>query len=296
MEIKNLTTFVHVAELNSFTKAAELLDYSQSTVSFQIKQLETELDCLLFERINHTLQITDKGRELLEYAHKVCQLTEEFYQNQKDATEINGRIHVVGPDSLFQTMLLENYADFCWQYPQIALKFSTADTDDMFRLLEQNEADVMLTLDEYVCRENFVIAKGREVSMHFVTGKQSPLAAEKELSVRDLLDTPFLLTERMGYRRALDEMLAKQGIYLRPTLEIGRTDIIMAVLKNGPGVSFLPDFVTRKEVERGTLAYLNVTDVNVDIRQQLIYHKSKWLSRALKTFIQYVSTYEFNRG
>ncbi|MBR3692971.1 MAG: LysR family transcriptional regulator, partial [Erysipelotrichales bacterium] len=52
MEIKNLISFLHVAELNSFTKAAHRLGYSQSTISFQIKQLEDELDCLLFERIN----------------------------------------------------------------------------------------------------------------------------------------------------------------------------------------------------------------------------------------------------
>ena len=51
MDIKNLTTFIHVAELGSFTKAAEVLGFSQSTVSFQIKQLENELDAQLFERI-----------------------------------------------------------------------------------------------------------------------------------------------------------------------------------------------------------------------------------------------------
>ena len=52
MELRNLITFIHVAELGSFTKAAEALSYSQSTVSFQIKQLEEEIGCLLFERIN----------------------------------------------------------------------------------------------------------------------------------------------------------------------------------------------------------------------------------------------------
>lgn len=61
MEIRNLISFVHIAEMNSFTKAAEMLGYSQSTISFQIKQLETELGCLLFERINHTITLTDKG-------------------------------------------------------------------------------------------------------------------------------------------------------------------------------------------------------------------------------------------
>ena len=78
MELRNLITFIHVAELGSFTKAAEQLDYSQSTVSFQIKQLEDELECLLFERINHTITLTQRGHELVAYAHKICALTDEF--------------------------------------------------------------------------------------------------------------------------------------------------------------------------------------------------------------------------
>ena len=59
MELRNLITFIHVAELGSFTKAAEQLGYSQSTISFQIKQLEDELGCLLFERVNHTITLTE---------------------------------------------------------------------------------------------------------------------------------------------------------------------------------------------------------------------------------------------
>ena len=82
MEIKNLVTFLRVAELSSFTKAAQVLDYSRSTISFQIKQLETELNCLLFERINHTLLLTAEGRELLDYAKQFCQLTDEFHQRR----------------------------------------------------------------------------------------------------------------------------------------------------------------------------------------------------------------------
>ena len=62
MDIKNLTTFIHVAELGSFTKAAEVLGFSQSTVSFQIKQLENELDAQLFERINRTVSLTENRR------------------------------------------------------------------------------------------------------------------------------------------------------------------------------------------------------------------------------------------
>ena len=81
MELRNLITFIHVVELGSFTRAAELLGYSQSTVSFQIKQLEDELGCLLFERINHTITLTERGRELVSYAHRARALTDELRES-----------------------------------------------------------------------------------------------------------------------------------------------------------------------------------------------------------------------
>ena len=78
MQLHHLITFMHVAELGNFTKAADQLGYTQSTVSFQIKQLEEELGCLLFERINHTITLTEQGRDLVYYAHQIRALTDEF--------------------------------------------------------------------------------------------------------------------------------------------------------------------------------------------------------------------------
>jgi len=153
----------------------------------------------------------------------------------------------------------------------------------------------MLALDEYAHRENFVIAKERKINAHFVVGKNSPLAGRKGLKMQDLLEMPFILTESMGYRRSLDDVLAQKGIHLKPVLEIGRTDLIVATLSGGRGVSFLPDFITRKEREKGNIVCLDVADVTVEIHQQLIHHKSKWISRALRAFIDYVCEHEFNR-
>ena len=98
MELRNLYTFIHVAELGSFTKAADQLGYSQSTISFQIKQLEEELGCLLFERINHTITLTERGRDLVSYAHKVRALTDDFKDNLANEEECSGQIHIVTPD------------------------------------------------------------------------------------------------------------------------------------------------------------------------------------------------------
>lgn len=296
MEIKNLITFLRVAELNSFTKAAQALDYSQSTVSFQIKQLETELNCLLFERINHTLLLTSEGRELLEYAKHVCQLTDEFHQRRAGEEEIRGYVHIVVPDSVCEAMIIENYADFFQRYPGIRLRFSTADTQDMFRMLDQNEADVMLTLDSHVYQTNYIIAKEVPMATHFFAGANSPLAKRKKLSVHEVVQTPMILTEKgMGYRKVLDEKLAQLSIEVDPVLEIGRTDIITSVLEDGKAVSFLPDFVARDKLQEGALVQLDVRDFEANIWQQLIYHRNKWISKALDTFISYVCEHEFSR-
>lgn len=296
MEIRNLISFVHVAELNSFTKAAKLLGYSQSTISFQIKQLETELNCMLFERINHNIILTEKGRELLSYAQQVSNLTEEFKQSFTDPKELSGHVHIVTPDSICEMMLSANYVDFYTNYPKISLKFSTADTDDMFRILDHNEADVIFTLDSHVYQKDYIIAKEERISTHFVTGAGSPLAEKKNLSIRDLVEYPFILTEKkMGYRRVFDETLERMSLEIQPVLEIGRTDLITATLEKRLGVSFLPDFVTEKKVAEGKLIYLDVVDFQTDIWKQLIYHKNKWISKHLEAFIEYVKRMEFDR-
>ena len=294
MEIRNLITFVHVAELNSFTKAALMLDYSQSTISFQIKQLENELDCLLFERINHTLILTDRGRQLLEYAQKISHLTEEFHQQLHQQQEVSGYVHIVSPDSVCEAMMVEHFADFYQRYPGIRLKFSTADTVSMFRMLDRNEADVMLTLDSHVYHKDYIIAQECQMDTHFVVGASSPLAKKKQISLEELANQNFILTEKgMGYRGVLDKHLEQLSLEIQPVLEISRTDIITRLLEQGNCVSFLPDFVTKHRVNEGKLCYLDVDRFEIDpIWQQLIYHKNKWISQALGTFIDYVAEHQ----
>ena len=147
MELRNLITFTHVAELGSFTKAAEQLGFSQSTISFQIKQLEKELGCLLFERINHTVTLTERGHDLVSYAHQVRALTDEFQETLTTEKELMGHIHIVTPDSVCDDMINSHYIDFHNKYPGISVKFTTADTSVMFDMLDHNEADLIITLD-----------------------------------------------------------------------------------------------------------------------------------------------------
>ena len=294
MELRNLITFIHVAELGSFTKAAEQLGYSQSTVSFQIKQLEEELGCLLFERINHTITLTERGHELVSYAHGVRALMDEFKESLTKE-ELSGSIHIVTPDSICDDMINSHYIDFHEKYPSISIRFTTGDSALMLDMLDHNEADFIITLDSRLYNKDYIIAKEQPLSMHFVANAASKFAGKKKLSVKDIVDEPFILTEHgQGYRRVLDRELAKMSLEITPVLEIGRTDIITAMIAGNNMVSFLPDFITKDLVDSGVLCYLDVCDIHIDIWKQLIYHKNKWMSKSLKTFIDYVKENEFS--
>ena len=294
MELRNLITFIHVAELGSFTKAAEQLGYSQSTISFQIKQLEDELGCLLFERINHTITLTERGHELAAYAHQIHTLTADFMENFTKEDECRGHIHIVTPDSVCEDMIYSRYIDFHNKYPNISIKFTTADTSVMFDMLDHNEADAIITLDSHSYRKDYVIAKEELLSMHFVANSKSKFATKKNLKMQDIINEPFVLTEYgQGYRRVFDKELAKKSLEITPVLEIGRTDIITHIVSNSDMISYLPDFVTKEKIDSGELCYLDVTDMSIDIWKQLIYHKNKWLSKSLKTVIEYIITHDF---
>ncbi len=294
MELRNLITFIHVAELGSFTKAAEQLGYSQSTVSFQIKQLEEELGCLLFERINHTIALTERGHELVSYAHGVRALMDEFKESLTKE-ELSGSIHVVTPDSICDDMINSHYIDFHKKYPSISIRFTTGDSALMLSMLDHNEADFIITLDSRLYNKDYIIAKEQPLSMHFVASADSKFAGVKGLSVKDIINEPFILTEYgQGYRRVLDRELAKLSLEITPVLEIGRTDIITRMIVENNMISFLPDFVTKDLINLGALCYLDVCDIHIDIWKQLIYHKNKWISKSMKTFIDYVKEQEFS--
>ncbi len=295
MELRNLVTFIHVAELGSFTKAAQQLGYSQSTISFQIKQLEEELDCLLFERINHTITLTERGHELVSYAHQIRALMDEFREKPNKESHISGHIHIVTPDSICEEMVNGHYFDFHNRYPLISVRFSTADTSAMFDMLDRNEADLIITLDCHSYHKDYVIAKEEKLPIHFVTNSNSKFAGQKGLSIRDIANEPFVLTEYgQGYRRAFDSELVRRSIDITPVLEIGRTDMITSVLAKSNMISFLPDFVTKPLVDAGVLCYLDICDMNIEIWKQLIYHKNKWISKSLKALIEYIKAQEFS--
>lgn len=303
MDIKNLETFIQVAELSSFTKAAEKSGYSQSTVSFQIRQLEKSLGLPLFERINHTVTLTAKGREVLAYAHQIRRLTQELEkQLHKEQEQISGHVRIAMADSLCSWLLRGDFQSFRRRYPGITVKIISGSTEEMFRLLNQNEVDLVYTLDNHIYDRTYRIASEEKVTVHFVAGsgyfgerkERKPTDIEM-FSLERLVKLPFLLTEKgMSYRRLMDEKLAAQSLEIRPVLETGNADRICQLVAQGMGISFLPDYVTKEAVEAGLIRHLCVEGFEMEIWRQLLYHHDKWVSPPMQAVMEYLAEKQGN--
>lgn len=290
MDLKNLNSFVHVAEAGSFTRAGRQLGYSQSTVSIQIKQLEEELGFRLFDRIGRTVRLTPRGQETLLYAQQICRMCQEMSLSGSQPHELTGELRLAAADSLCSLLFGERFARFRSQYPGIALQVMTAGTDTMFDLLDHNGADIVCTLDSHIFHADYIIATEERVDVHFVAPAEHPLAAAGTLNVETLLPHPFLLTEKgMSYRRLMDEELARRSLEILPVLELGRADIICRLVESGMGLSFLPDYVTEDAVRRGTVVRLDVPDCKVEVWMQLLYHRGKWLSPQMEAAITHLT-------
>lgn len=290
MDLKSLLTFIQVAEVGSFTRAGEKLGYAQPTVSVHIRQLEKELGVKLFERIGHTVRLTDRGRDILVHAQRICHMCQEMEEKTHRSEEPRGVIRLAMAESVCRPLVNGGFSDFRRRYPNISLQVTTAGTNELFRLLDHNEVDLACTLDNHIFDQNYVIASEEKVGVHFVAPAGHPLAGRANLSVEDLLSHPFLLTEKgMSYRRLLEEHLARRSMEIQPVLEMGSTGLLCELVEAGMGLSFLPDYVTRSAVRRGTVVRLDVDGFEPELWKQLLYHRDKWVSRQMEAVISHLS-------
>ena len=213
MELRNINTFLHIAELHSFSRTARHLGYSQSAVSSQIAQLEAELGAPLFDRVGKTVRLTDAGQTFLGYARTLLATAQQAQAALQPAKQISGSLRIALADSVCSTFLpglLKRYHALC---PQVELVLCTTTADGMLQMLGTNQVDLAYTLDQPLLQPNLVLAADVPEPVCFIAPSGHPLAGQAEVSLEELTQQEFLLTERgMSYRDALDQCMAAHGL------------------------------------------------------------------------------------
>lgn len=287
MELRNVIAFLRVAEMESFTRAANALGYSQSTITIQIRQLEEELGYRLFDRIGKTVSLTPRGRKFFPYANQLATTAQQIKMLNSDGEPPQGALRIGILESLFTYVFLPQLPKYHLENPNITIQTKMASGPDLLHLLRRNEVDVVFSLGQRLLEPDCIRAFEHEVNIVFIASSQAQCIPKKEMSFEEVVQLPLMLTERSSiYRMVLEQEAAKRDIELRPFLEVDSTAALLDLVKAGLGISFLPEYVVKSGIKYEELTTISVCDCHTSMWSQIFYHKNKWVTPQMKAFIQ----------
>lgn len=286
MELRNIETFIKLTELENFSRTAEYLNYSQSTVTIQIQQLEKELGFQLFERIGKKVILTNLGKQFLSEAKEMKKIEEQMLHLGMSKDEVSGTLRVGSIESLVNPHSAKLITEYHRKFPKVKLDIKTSHTTDLLQMIKQNALDVAIGFGRKIADRDCCIAYARPYRLSFVAHPDNKLAGQRKIRLEEVLAQPLLLTERDSiYRQELEEMAANEDAVISPSIEIDNTMTLMELVQRGLGVSFLPNYIFQESISGKKLSILNVRGCNRKFWCQIFHHRNKWVSPAMRAFI-----------
>lgn len=280
-----LQTFREVAIRESFTRAAEVLGYAQSSVTTQIQKLEKAYQVKLFERYsNNKIRLTSAGEELFKLAGQMLELFEQ--SKEKMAKQGGGSMTIGTMDSIASYFLPAYMQSTRKEYPELNIRLNTDREELILHQVREGEADVGLILADDSSDPALQWITIREEPLVLIVHPNHPLIQQERIELADLEDTEWILPEHTcNYRQLLERLLRTNGISYRVGLELGNPEAIKRSIKNGEGISILPQMAALEEIERGELTVLPLNHPELKLEIQLVLHPKKWVSNALRYFM-----------
>jgi DNA-binding transcriptional LysR family regulator len=262
MELKQLKTFKIAAETLNFTMTAKQLNFAQSSVTAQIKNLEAELGALLFERLGKRLILTEAGRSYKLYVDEMLRLTEEAHTKISGTLEEKGTLIIGAQESQCTYRLPAILKAFKQAYPQIKLIFKPANSDATAReQLIKGELDIAFITDVIKSEAQLHMETLIQEKMKLVASADHPLVNEASVSSKDLEPETLLLTESScSYRSVFEETLLRAGCFPSAKFEFVSIEAIKQCVMAGLGIAILPSMTVDKEILSSSLKELGWED------------------------------------
>ena len=283
LNISKYMAFVAAVEYGSFTKAAEILNFTQSAVSRMIGDLESEWKISLFERNKSGVKLTSDGLKVFPYAKELC----DKYRNlQMQVDELNGLqsgIIRIGTFSSVATHWLPNIIKaFQKDYPNIDYELLLGDYTEIENWILEGRGDCgFLRLPSHPDIETIFLEQDKLLA---VLPENHYLADKEKVSVSDLCNEPFMLLEK-GAKAEISEIFEKSGLTPKTHFTTWDDYAVMSMVESGLGISILPELILKRvpykivAKELDIPAYRNIG---------LAMRDKKTVSLAVKKFIEYL--------
>lgn len=290
MEIRNIISFMKIAETYSFSKAASALGYTQSNVTMQIKQLETELGTILFDRIGKQITLTENGKLFAKYATEILTSVDNAKLALTNSLVPCGEIKIGILESLCITYMPEIINRFHQENPAVNTIIKIGTFEELSLLLNTNQIDLLWTFDGPITNENWVKELEYPNQICILAAPTNRLLLEKEVSLSSFTGETFIFTENdCSYRNSFEQLLISSKIPYNTFMEIGNTEIIKKFVGSGLCLSVLPEFTIRSELKLGTIKTIYIPEFQLEMYGQVFHHKNKWISSAMKAFLALLS-------
>ena len=242
MEWQQVIGFYQIAKLGSFTKAAEATFRTQSALSQQIKALEEELACHLFERIGkRKLRLTSAGERFLRFAESTL---ESYDSLREDLNELKGfkkgRLRIAAPFTTLYHLFPEILKEYTEHFPQVELTILDRSQQTVIELVKSGDIDFGLVLESEVPGD-LTLIRWKKVETVLMIPPGHPLAEAKRLTLKKLAKYPLILPPqdlRFTCRRMLEERFQKLGLDYQIVMESSNVELTSRYVEMGLGISF----------------------------------------------------------
>lgn len=287
MDLKYLYTFRTIVDEGGFNKAAQKLNYTQSTITFQMNQLEQELSTCLFEKIGRKMVLTKAGESLIPYVDEILQSIDKLHSFESDLSEYQGDLRV----GVAETQL-------CYRFPAILKEFHLKAPRARLFLRSMNCYDIrdeLLngTLDIGVFYED-VGGFGSSLVTYEIGTFPTILLASPEtqrqfpdfIKPDQVLSLPLVINEpNCIFRQMFEEYLREKSIRLGHTIELWSIPTIKNLVASGVGITYLPLFTVQEELKTEVLKEIGTDMEEPAITAVCGHHKNKWISPLMQLFI-----------
>lgn len=286
MQIESLKVFCDLTETESFTKAAQLNDVTQSAVSQQISSLERLFNSLLIERSKKRFRLTREGQVLYDYSKQVIQTYNALRERLEEIKQIvSGTIRVATIYSIGLHDLPSYLKAFLKAYPTVKVHVEYRRANQVYEDVIGNVVD--LGLVAYPTRDpKLEIYPLRKDPLVLVCHPQHPLAKNSSTRLKALSGQKFIGFEPdIPTRRALDRILREHAVTVQHVMEFDNIETVKRAVEINAGVAIVPQETVVQEVAKQTLAQVTLEDGQFYRPLAAIYKKTKALSPAMKQFL-----------
>lgn len=284
LDLRELKTFQAVATEKSFTRAANGLNYAQSSVTAQIQSLEGEVGVPLFDRLGRQVELTLAGRQLLTYADRLLSLADEARRAVREDGEKTGVLTMLAPETLLAYRLPELLKRFQSEYPGIHLSLSASESCGTGGDIEAN-VDVAFSLDVPLRAPHLIVQTLRVEPIVLVVAAGHPLAGKKRVKAKEIGAEQVLVNERAcSYRALFERALRAEGVPVSRSLELLSVEAIKQCALASLGVAVLPEVVVHRELQQGSLVAVDWPRKPLVVYTQLYRHRDKWMSPVMAAF------------